>query len=197
MDNKKEILIVFPNFKIEEYQLKNVLFSNKTPILPKALATPLVGHSEENPGYQKPISLAHSVWESIKKAGGTCPSPFVINNSTTKAFIKPECKQLHGPGQILDHKTPIALLPGESIYGCIDGLNTLQNGDQVFKVVDGVKVIILSDGNVKVIHYKNWISRIGQWWRGGWKDRRKRSSWVALSEAFTKDGSEVNENSQR
>ncbi|MFK7806449.1 MAG: hypothetical protein AB8F74_01485 [Saprospiraceae bacterium] len=184
-NQKKDILVVFDDFDLRLYlNDKSAETEIQQVTLAKAIFTPLLESSSQQPGYQYPMNTSEKVWQLIESKGGYRPTPTIHNNSSTTVFIKPEGRVKEGPGEVKDHKTPIPLPPGATIFGGIDGVNTWLHGLSVFKTVDGVKIAVQPDGNIKVVEYKNLLSRIGQWWLGGWKEMRNRSSWVALSKTF-------------
>jgi RHS repeat-associated protein len=130
----------------------------------------LSGTSKEQPGYQKGIAISDDTKAQIKDAGGEIGKPYLVNNDSSSAFIRPEENITEGPGATNQNGdyTPQEVKPGESVYGMVDGVKTSKFRDAVFKLVDGNKVSIGSGGNVSVTTYGGLYGFGGAMTIGGW-----------------------------
>lgn len=126
--------------------------------------------------YMVGIKISDETWEKLTANGGTKLTPFVTNNSKATIFYKPEGNNINF-GTKYSNNEAYPLGEGLSLYVDVDGVTTSKYSasrvgfanSMVYKKVDGMKIIVNSDGSI-AIHPNSRISssKYSEWKGRDW-----------------------------
>ncbi|MEO1419264.1 MAG: RHS repeat-associated core domain-containing protein, partial [Bacteroidota bacterium] len=139
--------------------------------------------------YGEGIRISDTDWQTVEDNGGTKMNPFVVNNSGSTVYYKPEGDQ---NGYSNSGAYPIEA--DKDLYAPVDGVATKKYSDQVFKVPTNGTVTVTSEGGFDLDFYG--FGGIGRMAPGiGWIDKEyitnqdeDDKSWDALFNKAAKIG---------
>jgi len=98
--------------------------------------------------YGEGIRISDGDWNTVEKNGGTEMTPFVVNNSNSMVYYKPETTQ---NGYLNSGAYPIG--SNLDLYSPVDGVATSKYSDNVLKIPTGATVTITSEGGGDIDFY--------------------------------------------
>jgi len=157
---------------------ENVYVINKNDFDKKLDAEALNSKSTKLEEYNKGISVSAADWDKIEENGGSEIEPYLVNNSNSTVYFKPENGKTG-----LDNAGAYPLEKNQSLYISVDGVATKKYNNVVVKIPTGADITVTSEGGADIDYYGfGGLARMAGSYGWIYKSRipSNDSSWDAL-----------------